>query len=278
MRLRELIVSCAVLIACSEEAAVALYEDVAAAPDVSGPGFVPGEVAGSHDSGGPTEVTSGGDDVAPPETDAGPVAPENSPPGFQPLDAVTVKMGHSVTVSLAGVLSDVQDEVGALTLSWASYHVGLALEPGWQLRVVGPTVWSGDEVIPLVVTDTGGLTASRELTVTVELVEPPKPVDPPKPPCGLTTFAFDSKGSPAPQTVLVSGTFNAWASNGTTATVLGDPDHDGVFEASVLLVPGSSHQYKFIVDGKWIADPANPLGVDDGFGGKNSVLEVPQCP
>jgi enterochelin esterase-like enzyme len=34
-------------------------------------------------------------------------------------------------------------------------------------------------------------------------------------------------------------------------------------------------QYKFIVDGKWLADPANPRTAPDGQGGVNSVLELP---
>jgi enterochelin esterase-like enzyme len=32
--------------------------------------------------------------------------------------------------------------------------------------------------------------------------------------------------------------------------------------------------YKFVVDGVWVADPKNPEGVPDGFGGQNSVLKT----
>lgn len=35
--------------------------------------------------------------------------------------------------------------------------------------------------------------------------------------------------------------------------------------------------YKFVVDGNWINDPANPNTIDDGFGGKNSLLAATTC-
>ena len=50
---------------------------------------------------------------------------------------------------------------------------------------------------------------------------------------------------------------------------------NGQWVASVRL-PAGQHQYKFIVDGKWIADPENPSQVDDNYGGKNSVVAIGQ--
>ena len=41
-------------------------------------------------------------------------------------------------------------------------------------------------------------------------------------------------------------------------------------------MPAGRHQYKFVVDGQWQADPLNPTRSSDGFGGENSVLEL-QC-
>ena len=46
---------------------------------------------------------------------------------------------------------------------------------------------------------------------------------------------------------------------------------DGIFRTTLKLPPGT-YQYKFVVDGTWVADPANPETVDDGYGGVNSVL------
>ncbi|TNF25141.1 MAG: hypothetical protein EP329_23635 [Deltaproteobacteria bacterium] len=93
-------------------------------------------------------------------------------------------------------------------------------------------------------------------------------------PCGQVTFSYDPDGTPSQ--VLVTGSFSGWAAEPPGATSMTDPDGDGVFEATLVLDPGS-YQYKFVVDGAWIADPANPNTADDGYGGHNSVLDVPEC-
>jgi glycosidase len=93
-------------------------------------------------------------------------------------------------------------------------------------------------------------------------------------PCGETTFRYRPQGAVA--SVLVSGTFNGWAaSEAAGAYAMSDPDQDGEWTATRVIEPGT-HQYKFIVDGNWIPDPDNPHQVDDGYGGKNSVLVI-QC-
>jgi hypothetical protein len=48
---------------------------------------------------------------------------------------------------------------------------------------------------------------------------------------------------------------------------------NGELAVSVRL-PSGRYLYKLIVDGKWMADPDNPMQVDDGYGGKNSVVVV----
>ncbi len=200
-------------------------------------------------------------------------SPPNSPPTLTPLGTVTVKMGHSTTIDRAAKVADAEDADAALTFEWSVAHVGLTIEPGPVLRIVGPTDWSGDELVTVTVRDSGALTTARDLVVTVTLVEPPKPVET----CGVVAFAFDAQKATVTE-VLLSGSFNGWGSNATTATQMADPDHDGVFTASLKLTPGTTYQYKYIVDGTWKVDPKNPTQADDGFGGKNSVLVVPTCP
>ena len=34
------------------------------------------------------------------------------------------------------------------------------------------------------------------------------------------------------------------------------------------------YQYKFVRDGKWFNDPANPARSPDGYGGWNSIIEI----
>ena len=70
--------------------------------------------------------------------------------------------------------------------------------------------------------------------------------------------------------VTVSGSFNNWSKPGNQ---LLDKDNTGVYEYSATLEPGS-HNYKFIVDGKEILDPANPEKAPTGFDGFNSVVRI----
>jgi 1,4-alpha-glucan branching enzyme len=69
--------------------------------------------------------------------------------------------------------------------------------------------------------------------------------------------------------VSVAGAFNAWDPNANPLT----KGADGVFRATIEIAPGS-YEYKFVVDGTWVEDPANPDTVSDPYGGKNSVLTV----
>ncbi|MBI5835932.1 MAG: glycogen-binding domain-containing protein [Candidatus Eisenbacteria bacterium] len=76
-----------------------------------------------------------------------------------------------------------------------------------------------------------------------------------------------------PASVTLAGDFNNWSPNdAATACRL----QDGVWTAVITLQPGK-HTYKFVLDGgaKWKEDPSNSEKVDDGFGGSNSVVNVP---
>ena len=46
----------------------------------------------------------------------------------------------------------------------------------------------------------------------------------------------------------------------------------GVWRLEVARPGGERHRYKFIVDGRWLDDPGNPMKEPDGFGGYNSLL------
>jgi hypothetical protein len=49
------------------------------------------------------------------------------------------------------------------------------------------------------------------------------------------------------------------------------------WEATIDLAWNVETQYKLVVDGVWMADPGQPNTVDDGFGGKNSLLAGQTC-
>jgi hypothetical protein len=70
--------------------------------------------------------------------------------------------------------------------------------------------------------------------------------------------------------VAVAGDFNGWDPQGT---VLVNNDGQGNFVGTVRLPPGA-HEYMFVVDGKWVTDPAAAELRPDGFGRTNAVLRL----
>jgi len=79
-------------------------------------------------------------------------------------------------------------------------------------------------------------------------------------------FAYTDIGA---KSVSVAGEFNQWS---TTANPM-QKGEQGLWTVIIPIKPGK-YLYKFFVDGTWKADPLNPDGDDDGFGGKNSVKTV----
>ena len=69
--------------------------------------------------------------------------------------------------------------------------------------------------------------------------------------------------------VFITGSFISWDNRGIPMK----QDKDGVWHAAVDLLPGR-YEYKFIVDGIWQADPANPVSAVNSFGTINSIKEI----
>src|SRR5262245_30539196 len=90
-------------------------------------------------------------------------------------------------------------------------------------------------------------------------------------PNGETVFyvRFTAK-SPGAKTVSVAGDFNQW--NPLPLRTVNS--QEGLFSAELPLRPGT-YGYSFLIDDKtWIVDPAAGRFVDDGFGNKNSVINL----
>jgi hypothetical protein len=86
------------------------------------------------------------------------------------------------------------------------------------------------------------------------------------------TFRLEGFGSAGE--ALVTGDFVQWvgtAAEGAVAMTLGQ---DTAWTGGRMLSPGV-YQYRFIVDGVWMEDPANPDRVDNGLGGYNSIVRCP---
>jgi hypothetical protein len=74
---------------------------------------------------------------------------------------------------------------------------------------------------------------------------------------------------PDAKTVTLAGTFNGWNPEATPLRRVGECEW--VVELSL---PAGAHEYRFIVDGQWVDDPDAETLVDNGFGGRNCLLEI----
>jgi hypothetical protein len=78
---------------------------------------------------------------------------------------------------------------------------------------------------------------------------------------------------PGAARVSLCGEFNGWSPDAGPMT----RHDDGHWEAIVALSPGR-YEYKFLVDGEWLADPVVEQTVVNGFGSLNSIIEVREGP
>lgn len=90
--------------------------------------------------------------------------------------------------------------------------------------------------------------------------------------CNVVTFLL-----PAPQgsygSVVVAGSFNAWGANEAAGGWAMSYEPTLGAWVSKRAVADGTWSYKFVADGStWMADPQNPNGEPDGFGGQNSLV------
>jgi hypothetical protein len=70
--------------------------------------------------------------------------------------------------------------------------------------------------------------------------------------------------------VCIAGSFNDWRPDATEMV----PLCNGKWAKDLTLPPGP-HEYRLVVDGKWMADAKASQSVPNPFGEVNSVLTVP---
>ncbi len=75
--------------------------------------------------------------------------------------------------------------------------------------------------------------------------------------------------NPAAACVCIAGTFNQWRPEVTRMILLG-----GGRWVKELVLPSGIYEYRFVVDGQWMADPQAAESVPNPFGESNSVLRV----
>lgn len=86
---------------------------------------------------------------------------------------------------------------------------------------------------------------------------------------GRKWVKFEFRAEPGAD-VFIGGTFNEW---NPTQVRMKDKNNDGIYKTSLLLAKGS-HEYKFIVNGVWCADPNCQEWFPNEFGTLNSVVTV----
>jgi hypothetical protein len=74
---------------------------------------------------------------------------------------------------------------------------------------------------------------------------------------------------PGAQAVSIAGSFNDWHPNVTPMIRL----NGGKWAKELSLAPGR-YEYRFVVDGEWVDDPAAAELIPNPFGSANAVLEV----
>jgi len=80
---------------------------------------------------------------------------------------------------------------------------------------------------------------------------------------------------PQAQSVAVAGSFNNWE---PARTPLRKTDQ-GIWRTTAPL-PAGRYEYRFVVDGEWLADPAAKESMPNPYGGQNSikVVKAPVAP
>jgi len=78
-------------------------------------------------------------------------------------------------------------------------------------------------------------------------------------------FNLNAEGA---RSVAVAGSFNDWNPNKARLK------KDGETWTMHMRLPRGRHEYRFVVDGKWVTDPSAKEFAPNPFGDRNSVLSV----
>jgi 1,4-alpha-glucan branching enzyme len=69
--------------------------------------------------------------------------------------------------------------------------------------------------------------------------------------------------------VFLAGTFNDWSDRKSPLKKNGE----GIWRRTMML-PFGTYEYKFLVDGAWVEDPANDRKCENAYGSMNSIVCV----
>jgi serine protease AprX len=93
------------------------------------------------------------------------------------------------------------------------------------------------------------------------------PISPHVAPHDPTFYYYD----PNAREVALVGSFNDWQTEGSDMTQI----RPGLWEGVLDVHARGTHRYKFLIDrSRLLHDPENPLRIEDGFGGFNSLITI----
>ena len=187
-------------------------------------------------------------------------------------------------VCLAGEFNGWSDSANPMTNKDGTWTLVLELAPGtYQYKFVEDGNWKADATNPATAPDGFGgnnsvltvpagqaaVTAGggAAAPVAAAAVAPAVAAAPAAAAGGKVPVTFTC-AEPGAGRVCLAGEFNGWSDSANPMT-----NKDGVWTLKLDLAPGS-YQYKFVVDGNWKQDAANPEAAPDGFGGNNSIMKV----
>ena len=182
---------------------------------------------------------------------AGPIWSAES--ALWPLDPIRLTPGERRHVSLAQAVREGIAKIREIQ-PCAELPVIIQTEPPNALTFQAPPKSSGKGVIRINAETGAGDLVNIALLVIVENLP-------------LVEFRYAPGSGKSPKSVSVAGSFNGWNMNHDMLV----QEDDGAFWLRKPLAPGK-HTYKFVVDGQWISDPANPEMEEGGYG--NSVLNI----
>ena len=152
-------------------------------------------------------------------------------------------------VILTGNFNDWDDGELVMQRTNDGWKISYVLGPGnYQYKFIVDGQWITDPGNPWVISDTKG---NKNSFIIIG-----------------ANYKFRLRGFDSAREVFLAGDFNDWSPQGVPMKKVG-----GEWVCPVYLAPGK-HLYKFIVDGKWILDPANKNWEENEFGTGNSVLWI----
>ncbi len=200
-------------------------------------------------------------------------APKKAPKKAAQAGNVTFtynKPGAS-SVNVAGDFNNWDMAATPMEKDGNTWTISMDLAPGEYMYkfVVNGSDWVADPDNPNTADDGyGGQNSVVNVGGEAKKVEKPAPKKAPKKTAqaGNVTFTYDNPGA---SSMNIAGDFNNWDMSATPMMQDGD-----TWSVTLDLAPGE-YMYKFVVNGSdWVADPDNPNTADDGYGGKNSVVNV----